>query len=187
MTLGEGKRKVLMLLDEYSSGGATTEDRDIDAKMTDFFDLAQKNVANIKRIVRAWIPAEVESTAPADFISTFRVWRDGKMTKKYRWRGKTIFVPEEDVGKVEVEYFAAPATIWPETPDNYEFDVSDDAAQCLPYFVAAQQLVTDLILDPAPLMALYDRMLAGLDLRLPSSGGGGVVQALYAAPRRRVP
>lgn len=36
MTLGEGKRKVLMLLDEYSSGGELTVDEDIEKKMADF-------------------------------------------------------------------------------------------------------------------------------------------------------
>ena len=41
MTLGEGKRKVLMLLDEYSSGGELTVDEDIEKKMADFFATAQ--------------------------------------------------------------------------------------------------------------------------------------------------
>ena len=39
-----------MLLDEYSSGGALTRDADIEAKMADFFDIAQKNAAEIKKI-----------------------------------------------------------------------------------------------------------------------------------------
>ena len=41
MTLGEGKKKVYMLIDEYSSGGAVTEDEDIETKMAAFFDIAQ--------------------------------------------------------------------------------------------------------------------------------------------------
>ena len=41
MTLGEGKRKVLMLLDEYSSGGERTVDEAIEMKMADFFEPAQ--------------------------------------------------------------------------------------------------------------------------------------------------
>ena len=52
MTLGEGKRKVLMLLDEYSSGGELTVDEDIEKKMADFFDTAQKDMASFKRIIR---------------------------------------------------------------------------------------------------------------------------------------
>lgn len=186
MTLGEGKRKVLMLLDEYSSGGTLTTDQDIDAKMNDFFDLAQKNVANYKRIVRAFLPeaGETERTvawcpAPEDFGQLFRVWLDGRLTRKYTWRNRAIGIPTAELGRVQVEYFAVPETIPQDAPDEYVFEVAEDAAACMPYFVAAQQLVTDLILDPAPLLALYDRMLAALDLRLPESGGGGVRQSFY--------
>jgi hypothetical protein len=52
MTLGEGKRKVLMIIDEYSSGGTLTKDDDINLKMNDFFDLAQRDVANHKPILK---------------------------------------------------------------------------------------------------------------------------------------
>ncbi|MBO4914670.1 MAG: hypothetical protein J5449_05625, partial [Oscillospiraceae bacterium] len=52
MTLNEGKRKVLMLLDEYSSGGAVEFDADIDVRMNDFFDAAQKDIAQWQPIVR---------------------------------------------------------------------------------------------------------------------------------------
>lgn len=194
MTLGEGKRKVLMLLDEYSSSGAITVDQDLELRMADFFDLAQKHIAGYKRIVRSFAPAAPEGLdasgrllcpAPSDFGQVFRVWRDGKLTSRYAWRGKSILLPAEDVGGVVVEYFAIPATIPQDAPDTYAFEVDEDAAACMPYFVAAQQLVVDLVVDPAPLMDLYDRMLAALDIRLPSPGGGGVRQSFYSNGRRR--
>ena len=47
MTLGEGKRKALMLMDEYSSSGVLTVDEDLELRMADFFDLAQKNIAAV--------------------------------------------------------------------------------------------------------------------------------------------
>lgn len=191
MTLGEGKRKVLMLIDEYSSGGTITPDKDIDAKMIDFFDLAQKNVAQYKKIIRRFSPGEGEHQpdaachggmlypAPADFSQVFRVWKDGKKTGCYPWIGKSILMPPADALRVTVEYFAVPATIPDNAEDSYPFEVDEDAAACMPYFVAAQQLVVDLILDPAPLLELYDRMVASLDLRLPGGGGGGIRQGLY--------
>jgi hypothetical protein len=40
-----------------------------------------------------------------------------------------------------------------------------------------------LILDPAPLLALYDRMLAGLNTVLPGSSCGGVRQEFYREAR----
>ena len=183
MTLGEGRRKVLMLIDEYSSGGAITEDKDINLKMIDFFDQAQRHVAKYKKIVREYeVPLEagVERYGmPEDFGGLFRVWRDGRLTRKYAWRGKSVVIPEGDARAVTVEYFAEPAAIPFDAKDDYVFEVDEDAAACMPYFVAAQQLIVDLILDPAPLLELYERMLAALDTRRPEAGGGGVRQALY--------
>lgn len=191
MTLGEGKRKVLMLIDEYSSGGTLTSDEDLNNRMADFFDLAQKHVAGYKRIIRGFTPQIPEDAvgsiaacpAPEQFSQVFRVWRDGKLTNRYAWRGKTILLPVEDAGRVYVEYFALPATIPNDAEDSYTFEVDEDAAACMPYFVAAQQLVVDLVVDYAPLLELYDRMLAALDNRLPASGGNGIRQGFYASKR----
>jgi len=200
MTLGEGKRKVLMLIDEYSSGGVTQVDEDLNVRMADFFDLAQKDVASRKRMIRSFvpeapreegeepvlpIPERVACPAPENFNQVFRVWRDGRLTKAYPWSGRCILLPEEDVGRVVVEYFAVPGTIPQDAGDDYEFEVDEDAAACMPYFVAAQQLIVDLVVDYQPLLDLYERMTARLDTRLPSSGGGGVRQAFYSTGRRR--
>ncbi|MEG2421481.1 MAG: hypothetical protein RSB55_08010 [Oscillospiraceae bacterium] len=187
MTLGDGKRKVLLLMDEYSSGGTPTPDADIDEKMNDFFDLAQKNVARYQRIVRQYKPVLPAGAAgktqsmkmPADFGELFRVWRDGKLYGGYQWRGNSILLPTEDVSLVEVEYFATPKAIPAGAPPSYEFEVSEDAAACLPYFVAAQQLIVDLVVDYGALLNLYDRMLGALSTKLPSAGGGGIRQSMY--------
>lgn len=201
MTLGEGKRKVLMLMDEYSSGGALTTDKDIDLRMADFFDLAQKDVAGVKRIVRSFVPAAVGGDGvlrvqeaapygdvvvcpvPEDFGQVFRVWRDGRITNRYAWRGAAVLLPPADVGRVVVEYFAVPKAIPHDAKDEYKFEVAEDAAACMPYFVAAQQLIVDLVVDASPLLALYDRSKSMLDTRLPTSGGGGVRQAFYGGRR----
>ncbi|MCI8594911.1 MAG: hypothetical protein HFF09_06610 [Oscillospiraceae bacterium] len=193
MTLGEGKKIVLKLLDEYSSGGAVTEDRDINAKMNEFFDLAQKNVAQYKKIIKS---CEVELRAPQaeengylayempdDFLRPFRIWNGKRVAGRYPWRNKKLLVPAGETGVRLVEYVAMPQTITDETEDSYQFEVEEDAAACMPYFVAAQQLVVDLILDPAPLLALYDRMLAGLNTVLPGSSCGGVRQEFYREAR----
>lgn len=193
MTFGEGKRKVLMLIDEYSSGGSVTVDADIEVKMADFFDLAQKDMANYARIVREWTPEEQDRAenggymAPPAFAHAFRVWRDGVLTSRYPWKGTCILLPPDDVGRVSVEYFATPATIPQDVKDDYAFEVSEEAAACMPYFVAAQQLIVDLLVDASPLLALYDRMKAALDTRMPESGGGGIKQRLYGSAGRRKP
>ena len=196
MTLGEGKRKVLMLIDEYSSGGSITVDQDLNMRMADFFDLGQKNIANVQKIIRAFTPQEAQPpmdtpaagrTAcplPEDFKGPVRVWKDGRRESGCIFTQRAVLLPAEDVGRVTVEYFAVPATIPQDAPDDYEFEVSEDAAACLPFFVAAQQLVVDLVVDYQPLLDQYNRMAAMLDTSLPDSGGG-IRQAFYAAPRRR--
>lgn len=186
MTLKEGKRKVLKLLDEYSSGGAPNVDEDVNAKMNDFFDIAQKDVAQYKKIVRS-----VELTAegggegvqmldlPADYASPFRTWQRGKRVNNFALIGGKLALPSAARGTFLVEYFAAPRTITEETADDYVFEVSEDAANCLPYFVAAQHLLPDLVIDYGAFYNIYLTMRAALDVSLPSSGRGAVRQALF--------
>ena len=186
MNVGVGKRQVLMLMDEYSSGGVKSEDKDIDMRMVDFFNTAQQHVASVQRIVREFTPAAregaegtVECALPDDFSGSFRVWHGDRLTRRYRWKAGAILVPADDLGNVTVEYFAKPAIIPQNAPDTYEFEVSMEGTACMPFFVAAQQLLVDLVVDYRPLLEIYDRMLASLDTRLPDSGSGGVRQILY--------
>lgn len=191
MTLGEGKEKVYQLLDEYSSGGTVTTDEDIENKMANFFDIAQKHVAQIRRIRRAWeienvretvadAPAEVPM--PAGFLKLIAVWRDGKRYRGYRWKAGKLVIPAGDTAEtIEIEYFALPETITGETADSYEFEVREEAANALPFFVAAQQLITDLVIDYAGLYAIYNDMLNLLAKQESeeNDGGAGLMNTLF--------
>ena len=183
MTLGEGKRKVLMLLDEYSSGGELTQDVDINHKMADFFDTAQKEMAGYKKIIRSvkLIPDGTGEGCelPKDFADVFRIWKNGGLSNRYAViSGKMVF-PKGDTAERLLEYFARPASITQKTPDDYEFEVSEDAANCLPFFVAAQHLLPDLVVDYGAFWNTYLAMRAALDISLPAAGGGGVRQMLF--------
>jgi len=177
MTLGEGKRKVYMLLDEYSGGGAVTKDADIEAKMADFFDIAQKQLAEIKKLRRIHKIERVEGKTlypmPKDLIKLIRVWRGGSPTKRFSFKGGMLHIPEEEKETVEIEYFALPATIGPDTPDDYEFEIGEDAAKALPFFVASQQLFADPVLDYGVFYGIYQSMIAELT---PTESGGYVLR-----------
>lgn len=187
MTLGDGKRRVLMLLDEYSSGGAITQDVDINNKMADFFDTAQKEMAGYKKIIRkteiTLLNGEGEFSLyelPNNFWKTFRVWKNGKLISGYPIIAGELAVPSGESGKILLEYFAKPQTITPNTPDTYEFEVSEDAANCLPFYVAAQHLLPDLVVDYSAFWQMYLNMRAALDTSLPSDGGKTrIAQKLY--------
>ncbi len=180
MTLGEGKRKVLMLLDEYSSGGTIVADADLNAKMNDFFDMAQKDMAAwqpIVRRVRVTLDGTGSLTLPADVARVIRIRRGGVRVSGYEIvDGKLISAPG-DTSTLTLDYIALPRTITPDTEDSCEFEVSEAAANCLPYFVAAQHLLPDLVVDYSAFYSLYLQARA----LLPRSTlpGGGVRQSLY--------
>lgn len=181
MTLGEGKRKVLMLLDEYSSGGEITVDEDIDAKMNDFFDIAQKDVAQwqpIMRRVSITLDGTGSAELPADVSRVLKIALDGARTSAYEIVDKRLLSPPGDTSALTLDYIAVPETITPETADSYEFEVSEEAANCMPFFVAAQQLLPDLVIDYGAFYNLYLQM-RGMLSRSTGLTGGGVKQALY--------
>ena len=185
MTLGEGKRKVLKLLDEYSAGGTVSADEDVKSKMNDFFDIAQKDVAQHKKIVRSVTVTAAGGSEmqffdlPKDCMAVFRTWKGEKLTGNFAEIGGRLALSAKTRGTFTVEYFAIPATITEATGDEYEFEVSEDAANCLPYFVAAQHLMSDLVIDYSAFYNIYLTMRAALDTSLPGSGRGSVRQALF--------
>lgn len=177
MTLGDGKRKVLMLLDEYSTAGVVEADADIMLKMNDFFDMAQKDVAQWQPIIRRVALAPDGSGAqelPADVASVLRV-REGSVEIV----GRTVYYDAGRTEDITLECIMTPETITPNTLDSNDFEVSEEAANCLPYYVAAQQLITDLVVDYGSLWQLYQQEKSQLDRSGSSSGGGRVRQALF--------
>ena len=181
MTLEQGKRKVLMLLDEYSSGGEIAVDEDISAKMNDFFDIAQKDVAIWQPIVRRaafQLDGTGSMSLPPDVSRVLRIRKNGARTSKYEVIDGTILYDEGDKSMLTIDYCAVPETITPETDDSYEFEVGDEAANCLPFFVAAQQLIPDLVVDYGAFYNLYLQM-RGMLSRTTSTAGGSMRQSLY--------
>lgn len=180
MTLGDGKRKVLELLDEYSSGGQLTTDADINNKMSDFFDMAQKDMALHRPIInevtidmagRDYVPL------PKNFRNYFAVWKDGKPYKKPRIIGGKIYAGGS-TDTILIEYISNPKTIDMDTPDSYEFEVSEEAANCLPFYVAAQQLITDLVVDYGALWQMYQAHKAMVNPTI-EGGQSRVRQSLF--------
>lgn len=179
MTLGEGKRKVLMLLDEYSGGGELTVDADVNAKMNDFFDAAQRDVAAWQPIVRrtdVTLDGTGSMALGEDVSHVIRVRKDGIRVSGYETVDGKLLSNVGDTSALTLDYIASPRAITPETADDYEFEVSDEAASCLPFFVAAQHLVAELVVDYGAFYNLYLQMRGMLPR---STLGGGMRQTLY--------
>lgn len=185
MTLGEAKNKVYMLLDEHSAGGDIDHDEDIELKMRFFFDIAQKEIAKTAKIVKVTRinrrSGKELYAMPSDFRSLYRVWRNGKISAKYRFRGRQLFIPENDrADDIQVEYFAVPETIPENAADDYEFQVNEEAANCMPYYVAAQQLLPDLVMDYGAMLTMYNMAVSALSTAIPGEGTR-MRQAFYRA------
>ncbi|MBR6208715.1 MAG: hypothetical protein IKQ69_06930 [Oscillospiraceae bacterium] len=184
MTLGEGKAKVYMLLDEHSAGGEVEHDEDIEAKMAFFFDMAQKEVAKIQRILRTkriTVTADKrEYRLPEDFQGLYRIWKNDKpATGRFRFRGGRLLTDRADAGsELLLEYFAIPGTITADTPDDYVFELREDGCSALPYYVAAQQLLPDLVMDYTGMLGMYQLALSTLSTGLPEESGR-TIQRLY--------
>ena len=189
MTLGEGKRKVRKLLDEYSSGGEITVDEDIENRMTDLFDLGQKDVAQVKKIYRMTTLQLTggEGTQfydlPADMTALISVRRGGEITAQYDIIGGRLMADGSDTSALLIEYVALPATIPENAGDDYELEVAEDAANCIPYYVAAHCLMTEPVTDFSPYWQIYLQKKAQLIPAVRHSCSG-VRQALFGRCRR---
>ena len=180
MTLGEGKRRVLMLIDEYSSGGVLTLNEDLSVRMNDFFDLAQKDIAAWQPIVRRGelaLDGTGRTALPEGVKSVLRIRKGGIRTSCYEVIDGKVLSQPGDCSVLTLDYVARPASITAETGDDYEFEVSEDAANCLPLFVAAQQLIADVTVDYGAFYNLYLQMRNMLPRGAQTPGG--VRQAFY--------
>lgn len=168
MTLGDGKRKVYKLLDEYGAGEGV--DEDLEEKMSDFFDAAQKDVAKISQIVRTIeMSGEGRHAMPQGFLAVHRVWKSGKdITRRCTWRAGELVLGRNET--VEMDYFAVPNTINADTPDEYAFEVREDACEALPFYVAGMVLSSDLVQDAQIYLNLYEQAKRNLAAGLPGAG-----------------
>ena len=159
MQLGEAKKKVWILLDEHTNQGMIDHDADIEAKLAQLFDVQQKRLAQKKKIVNTYQVPLVYGAGmmaypmPSDFYRLKRLWVDGVPVARGLWRGNSLVMNCSESHEVIVEYYAYPADVGDDTPDNYELEIDEDAAICACYFVAADVLASDLVVDNGKLMA----------------------------------
>lgn len=176
MTLLEGKNKVYKLLDEYGNSGDV--DEDLAEKMNAFFDTAQKDVAKLAKIIRtAELTGPGRVQMPNDFRAVHRIWKNGKdVTRKCTWRAGELMLA---VGEsVELDYFAVPMTIAENAPDDYEFEVGEDACEAMPFYVAGMVLSSDLVQDGSIYFELYERAKMGISTAIPGDRHR-VINAFY--------
>ena len=143
MTLKEMKQKTLRLIEEVSEDTTKyTDDPDIEKKLNDVINQIQFELARIKKI-----PAKTEREIDDYKIYTMddEVYQIFKITgcPTFDIIGKEVIFPDDFEGEVTIYYYKYPDRITSTTGDNYEFELSDDVLEIMPYGVAGDLLKSD--------------------------------------------
>ena len=151
MTLGQAKAMAMKLMDEYMVDTPPTDDEETLAKLNSMFQAAQIFVCTIKPLEKYFIIEHPQSDTifneydlPKDFYQAFLV-RDaqGNGYGQVEFHEPKLMITDQTAQTIRVDYYAYPTEITDDTPDDYEFELTQDAQQVLPYAVVSDLLKTD--------------------------------------------
>lgn len=173
MTLEELMKKSLALIEELNpEHEMLTDDPDISAKHKYVINQVLYELARIKKIPK-YVEMEVSAGDLVDFSAIerecgyeiYQVAKFGGVNNSPK-AGGTIFKVLES-GTAEIDCFVYPEAITEKTkPKAYEFEVSADVLEIMPYGVAADLLKSDVSTDYGAVYATrYETMLTRLDPR----------------------
>ena len=173
MTLLELKKKVLGLIEELNPESTVlTDDPDISAKINEVINQVMFELARIKKL-----PKYVELLVNAEDIIEFsdieracgyEIYQLGTVSGvKYvpKANGTVLKILED--GTAEIDCYVYPERITATTRDNaYEFELSNDVLEIMPYGVAADLLKSDVSSEYGNVYATrYEAMKQALDPR----------------------
>ena len=173
MTKLELKKKVLGLIEELNPNSEfLTDDPDIATKIDDVINQVMYELARIKKIPK-YIALKVTEGDIIDFskleeecgYEIFQVSIVTGVQHEYRAQGTIIKILEN--GTAEIDCFVYPERITEKTKDKaYEFELSPDALEIMPYGVAADLLKSDVSTQYGAIYSKrYESMLQRLDPR----------------------
>lgn len=174
MTLLEMKKKVLRMIEEVSTGNIKlTDDPDIEAKLNDVINQVMFEVARMKKIPAKSVKIitasdmEFELTTLDNFyqLDTLRFENADGEEAEYKVYNNIVEFMEE--GTATIYYFKYPKRITDDTADeSYNFELSDDALEVMPYGIAADLLKSDVSNGYGQIYSQrYETMLQRLDPR----------------------
>lgn len=165
MTLLEIKKKTLQLIEEISDNANLTDDPDIKAKLNSVINQVQFELARMKKI-----PAFKELEVVKGQVYDLNTLDNFYQLRLLRFNGGYDLIENLAVffeeGKAEFHYYKYPVAITDNTPDTYEFELSPDALEILPYGVASDLLKSDVSTNYGAIYSQrYELMLQRLDPR----------------------
>lgn len=170
MLLGDMKKKVLSLIEEIdTTKTALTNDPDIEAKLNYVINQVQNELSRVKKIPD-YIEKEVNKgdlIKFTDITSEYEVYQlDIVKGIKHEYKAQGTIIKALEDGIAEIEYFRYPEEITSTTKDSYEFELSTDVLEVMPYGVAADLLKSDVSNAYGNIYAQrYEQMKNQLDIR----------------------
>lgn len=172
MTLKEMKMKVLALIEELNPNTELlTDDPDIQAKINSVINQILFELARIKKLPK-YVELEVSKGDKIEFADiekkcgyeVFQIKLFGGVSNTPKADGTVYKILES--GTAEIEVYVYPEKITDKTKDNYEFELSADALEIMPYGVAADLLKSDVSTEYGNIYATrYESLKQMLDPR----------------------
>lgn len=173
MTLYEEKKKVFAMIEELNPESEyLTDDPDLKAKVNEVFNQVMYELARMKKIYK-YCEVEVTEGEMLRFVDieskcggeVYQITRIGGVNYQSKANGTVFKILES--GTAEIECCIYPERITDKTKDKaYEFELSPDVLEILPYGVAADLLRSDVSAEYGAVYATrYESMLSRLDPR----------------------
>lgn len=173
MNLFEMKKKVFGLIEEYNPESEyLTDDPDLQVKINEVINQRMYELARYKKISK-YVEMQVDTGDVITFEDIekacgYVVYQVGNITGiGYEARANNTVYKVREGGLAELDVFVYPERIAANTKDKaYEFELSEDVLEIMPYGVAADLLMSDKSVDNGKIYAQeYERMKQMLDTR----------------------
>lgn len=173
MTLLEMKKKVLGMIEELNpSSEVLTDDPDIATKINEVINQVMYELVRIKKIAK-YVEMEVTKGQLVEFSDIekkcgYEVYQLGTVSGAlYNMKANGTVLKVLEDGVLEMDVFVYPERITETTKDKaYEFELSTDVLEIMPYGIAADLLKSDVSAEYGSIYASrYENMLQRLDPR----------------------
>lgn len=172
MTLGEMKKKYLGLIEELNPlSDHLTDDPDIATKQNDVTNQIMFELARYKKIPK-YVEIKVNEGDILEFADIekacgYEIYQiDLVCGVRYVPKANGTVLKFLDAGTAEIDIFVYPERITEKTKNTYEFELSPDVLEIMPYGIAADLLKSDVSSEYGNIYAQrYDYMIQRLDPR----------------------
>ena len=172
MTLKELKEKVLGMIEELNPNSTLlTDDPDIATKFNDVTNQVMYEVARMKKIPK-YVEMSVNKGDMVGFADIekecgYEIYQIGLVSGvDYSAKANGTVLKILESGTAEIDVFVYPERITSKTKDSYEFELSPDALEVMPYGIAGDLLKSDVSAEYGTVYSTrYESMLQRLDPR----------------------